>query len=98
MIHVYLNSDGLIIRVFVYKRKIIFQVWSGRSFNLISTILGDTRPINCAEYHPYKEFVVTGGWRGKIIIWDLVKLEKRAVLHGGPISGNIDHILVSRTP
>ena len=74
----------------------MFQVWSGRSFNLISKISGDNKPINCVEYHPHKEFVVTGGWRGKIIIWDLVKLEKRAVLHGGPISGNIDHIFVSR--
>ena len=71
-------------------------MWGGRSFNPLWKILGETRPINCVEYHPYKEFVVTGGWRGKIIIWDLVKLEKRAVLHGGPISGNIDHILVFR--
>ena len=75
----------------------MFQVWSGRSFNLISKISGDNKPINCVEYHPHKEFVVTGGWRGKIIIWDLVKLEKRAVLHGGPISGNIGNIFVSRT-
>ena len=75
----------------------MFQVWSGRSFNPQWKIYGDNKPINCVEYHPHKEFVVTGGWRGKIIIWDLVKLEKRAVLHGGPISGNIDHIFVTRT-
>ena len=38
-------------------------------------------------YHPLKEFVVTGGWAGKLVIWDLVKLEKRAVLHRSVLSG-----------
>ena len=64
-----------------------FQVWSGRTFTLISTIRGEPRPINCIVYHPLKEFVVTGGWGGNIVIWDLVKLEKRAVLHGGSFKG-----------
>ena len=64
-----------------------FQVWSGRRHSLISTISGDSRPINCVAYHPLKEFVVTGGWGGKLVIWDLVKLERRAVLHGGSLAG-----------
>ena len=73
----------LIIRKDIF---IILQVWSGRRHSLISTI-STARPINCVAYHPLKEFVITGGWDGKLIIWDLVKVERRAVLQGAATKG-----------
>ena len=62
-------------------------MWSGRTYHLISTIPGNSGPINCVAYHPLKEFIVTGSWEGKVAIWDLVKLERRALLHTGSVKG-----------
>ena len=62
-------------------------MWSGRTYHLISTIPGNSGPINCVAYHPLKEFIVTGSWEGNVAIWDLVKLERRALLHTGSVKG-----------
>ena len=40
------------------------------------------RPISCAAFHPERSLVATGGWDGKIKIWDTAEMRRKAVRGG----------------
>ena len=48
----------------------------------ISCIRQQNRPLNTVEYHPEKDYIVTGGWDKVLKVYDLNELERKAVLRG----------------
>ena len=57
------------------------KVWGGRT-RKEATEMKQESPFNCVAHHPDKDFVITGDFSGLVKIWDLTKVEKRAVLRG----------------
>ena len=47
---------------------------------------GNECPYNCVVYHPEKDYIITGDWKGLLKIWDLTSLERKAILRGNKAS------------
>ncbi len=69
------------------------KVWSGRGFRLISTLKSNDCPLSCVEFHPEKDFVLLGDWRGKIKVWDLTTCKRKAILQDN--KGSIQDLKMS---
>ena len=37
-------------------------------------------------YHPEKDYIITGDWKGLLKIWDLTSKERKAILRGNKAS------------
>ena len=57
------------------------KVFGGRT-RKESTEIKQEVPFTCVAHHPDKDFVITGSFDGLVKIWDLTKVERRAVLRG----------------
>lgn len=56
------------------------KVWSGRSHIEMSTLKLNSSPYNCVAYHPFKDYIVTGDWKGSLRFWDLTSLKCKKLL------------------
>ena len=60
------------------------KIWSGKGHRELSELLiQDFANFNCVAYHPHKDSIITGNWKGEVQIWDLVSLKEEAKLEAG---------------
>ena len=61
----------------------LIKVWQGRGvMREVSSIAQNQRPLNCVAYHPDKDYIIVGGWEGRLKIYDLNTHERKAILRG----------------
>ena len=69
------------------------KVWSGRSHRELSSLKQATFPYNCVAYHPEKDYIVTGDWKGLVKVYNLTSKERKAVLRGH--QGSVQDVVIS---
>ncbi|XP_037076738.1 transcription initiation factor TFIID subunit 5-like [Pollicipes pollicipes] len=72
----------------------------GGELQELRVLCQETQPFSCAAFHPTRPLIATGGWDGKIKIWDTTDMQRKAVRHGHmaavrclAISPNADYLV-----